>query len=140
MLDTNVLIYAFDPTDPAKHATAKRLVRSLIAADALVVSVQVLNEFYAVATRLGRKPGLTHEAASAAVRAIASSATVLPVTLEESLLAIDAVRRHQLPFWDALLWATARENGVKVIHTEDLPSALVIGDVAYVDPFVQTEA
>ena len=46
-----------------------------------------------------------------------------------------AVSRHRLSFWDALIWAAARENGVTVIYTEDTPGAGEIEGVRYINPF-----
>ena len=43
-LDTNVLVYAADDTDVAKHGRAYELVVRAIKGDAFMVSAQVLNE------------------------------------------------------------------------------------------------
>jgi len=56
LLDTNVLVYAYDPSDPAKRAMAQSLIRQLVDEDRLIVSVQVLNEFYRASTRAHRPP------------------------------------------------------------------------------------
>jgi predicted nucleic acid-binding protein len=40
-----------------------------------------------------------------------------------------------LSFWDALVWATARANGVTVIHTEDFAHGRVVDGVGFLDPF-----
>jgi predicted nucleic acid-binding protein len=69
-LDTNVLIYSVDesPAEKAKHALAVELLSGQ--ADDLVVSTQVLQEFYAVSTRKLRRP-LSEQRAAQAVRGIA---------------------------------------------------------------------
>lgn len=46
MIDTNVLIYAYDASEVGKHETATRLVDRLIRDERGVLSVQVLNEFF----------------------------------------------------------------------------------------------
>jgi predicted nucleic acid-binding protein len=54
-LDSNILIYAFDTAEPRKRARSRALIESLPAED-IVLSAQVVNEFYFTVTRkLGRK-------------------------------------------------------------------------------------
>ena len=43
----------------------------------------------------------------------------MPITATTTLLALEAMPRHGLSFWDALIWAAAKENGATVINTED---------------------
>lgn len=50
-IDTNVLLYAYDPLAADRHDTAKDLVGRLGRARAGVISVQVLQEFYVNITR-----------------------------------------------------------------------------------------
>lgn len=135
MADTNVLIYAYDPTDPLKHARAIQLTQDLIAAGRLALSVQVLNEFYARATRPDKPPALSHQRAGDIVRRLIRVAAVLPITASVTLLAAEAVPQYSFSFWDALLWAAAKENGITLLHTEDMPSAPEIDGVRYHNPF-----
>lgn len=136
MVDTNILIYAYDRTDPDKQARAQALITERIDDGSLVVSAQVLNEFYNRATRPNKPPALLHEAAAAIVQNIVDASLVLPLTSGVTLRALDAVERHGMAFWDALIWAAARENGVTVIYTEDTPGAPQIEGVRYINPFV----
>ena len=136
LLDTNVFIYAYDPSDPGKRAAAQALVDRLAGSGRLVVSAQTLNEFYRNATRANRTPSLSHNEARVAIERIAGAATVLPLTLAVCMRALDAVGRYQLPIWDALIWAAARENGISLIYTEDVPGRPEIEGVRYINPFV----
>ena len=140
MTDTNVFVYAHDPTDPARQAHAVSHIARLAVAGELVVSVQVLNEFYSRATRPNRPPELSNEEAARIVRDIAASASVLPLTAAVTLRALQGCSDHGLAWWDALLWATARENGISLIYTEDLPGMTEIDGVRYVDPFTDDGA
>ena len=92
MVDTNVLIYAVDSSSGDKHRLAQALIQQLIDRDALAVSTQVLNEFYAVATRTRKSNLLSHDQAVRYIRTIAASSVVLPVTLAETLLAVEPSR------------------------------------------------
>jgi predicted nucleic acid-binding protein len=42
---------------------------------------------------------------------------------------------YQLSYWDALIWATARENDIPNVVTEDQEHARLIGEVRYLNPF-----
>jgi predicted nucleic acid-binding protein len=101
MVDTNVLIYAIDVDSGDKHQSATGLMRRLISENTLTLSLQALNEFYAVATRPHKPPSLFHERANQAVKELAATAMVLPLTAAITLRAIEAMPRHGLSFWDA---------------------------------------
>ena len=51
--------------------------------------------------------------------------------------ALDAVRAHRLPFWDAMLWASAQRAGVRCLLTEDLQDGFILQSVRFVNPFKQ---
>ena len=49
--------------------------------------------------------------------------------------ALEAVRAHRLPFWDAMLWASAQRAGVRCLLTEDLQDGFILQNVRFVNPF-----
>ena len=51
------------------------------------------------------------------------------------LKAVKAVRLHRLSFWDAMLWATVREAGVKQLISEDFQNGRELEGVTFVNPF-----
>jgi predicted nucleic acid-binding protein len=51
------------------------------------------------------------------------------------LEAIRAVQRHQFAYWDALIWATAKLQGIPNVLTEDRSSSALVEGVRFVDPF-----
>jgi predicted nucleic acid-binding protein len=138
MVDTNVLMYAADPAEGEKRILALNLLEQLNDSGRLAVSVQVLNEFYAAATRPNKPPSLPHAEAQRIMEDIATSAMVLPLTADVTFRALDAVPRYGLAFWDALIWAAARENGVALIYTEDFQDGREIEGVRFRNPFVTT--
>lgn len=137
MVDTNLLVYAMDPGAGAKHTVAANLIGRLLGQRRLVLSVQMLNEFYAVATRAGKPPALSHQQAAQIVSDLAAACEVVPLTREVTLLPVDAVAAHGLSFWDALIWAAARENGIGTIYTEDFQHGREIEGVRFVNPFLE---
>jgi predicted nucleic acid-binding protein len=136
MVDTNILIYAADPAAGDRRLRAMKLIQERAALAALSVSVQILNEFYVVATRPNRPPSLSHEEAKQIVQDIAAVCQVLPLTSAVTFRALDAVPRHGLSFWDALIWAAAKENDIAIIYTEDFQDGRDVEGVRFHNPFV----
>jgi len=65
---------------------------------------------------------------------------VLPIQAADDgdlAAALDAVRAHRLPFWDAMLWASAQRAGVRCLLTEDLQDGFILQSVRFVNPFKQ---
>jgi len=63
---------------------------------------------------------------------------VLPVqgTEDDDLsAALDAVKKHRLALWDAMLWAAAQRAGVRHLLTEDLQDGFALEGVRFVNPF-----
>ena len=57
LVDTNILVYRFDPRFPEKQRRAESLLREGIAADSIRVPHQALLEFVAATTKAGRPGG-----------------------------------------------------------------------------------
>ena len=129
--DSNILIYAADRDAGARHELAQALVARAARADC-VLSVQALAEFFAVATR---KSGVPVAGAIAFVegwQALFRSVSATPATFAAAMA---AVRDHQISFWDAMLWAVAREEGCRYLLSEDFQSGRTLGGVTFIDPF-----
>ena len=47
--------------------------------------------------------------------------------------------RHGLSFWDALIWAAARQNDVGAIYTEDYQHGRDVNGVRFINPFLAGE-
>ncbi len=73
-IDTNVLVYAYDQHDPAKHTQAQQVLLSGIENESAILSAQVLGEFFNVVTRRIPNP-LSAEEAEAVIDLIC----ILPV-------------------------------------------------------------
>ena len=129
-LDTNILVYAVDEADPAKQDIARAL---LTKADNVVISAQVLNEFYVTITRR-LKPAVAPDAAAKMVRALAR----LPcVAIDAQLvqLALHAAQRWQLSHWDSLVIEAARQAGCTRVLTEDLAGGANYNGLTIENPF-----
>lgn len=130
-IDTNVLVYADDARDRRKQARARELIRRLMRERRGVLSLQILQEFFAAATR---KLGMSSKQAKQRV-SLYSRFDVVTLTPTDLLAAIDLHRMHQLSIWDSLVIRAALNGACTVLHTEDMQAGYMIEDVLLTDPF-----
>lgn len=131
-VDTNVLVYAFDSGAGERAEVARWILADAVPGE-LVISAQVLNEFYVVVTRKLAKP-LELDAARAAVHEL-SSLAVVPLTSRLVLAGVDRSARSQLSLWDGLIVEAALDGGCEVLLTEDLNAGQRFDDLVVVNPF-----
>ena len=125
-LDTNILIYAQEQGAKADKA------RALLAAGG-VLSVQVLNEFAAVARRkLGKNWREIGEAVDDALTLVDPP---LPLTIALHTAARTLADDHNVSFYDALIVAAALEAGCETLISEDLQDGRAFGELRIVNPF-----
>ncbi len=132
-VDTNVLLYARDASEPDKQPRAREWLDLLWSERAGRVSLQVLTEYYQAVTRKLR-PGLDRETARADVRDLSAWR---PVRVDEMVME-DAWRledRYGLSIWDALVVASARAAGCRHLLTEDLQHGQDLDGLVVVNPF-----
>jgi len=130
--DTNVLVYADDASSPEKQERSIALFAEHLRRGTAVVSLQVLQEYFAAATR---KLGVAPEMAQRKVEILARG-RVVRFEASDVIAAIELHRLMQISFWDALIVHAARLAGVAVLYTEDLQPGAVLGGVRVVNPFV----
>ena len=130
-LDTNILVYAVDRDAGERHEWSKALMGRAAPLDC-ILTVQVLAEFFHVTTR---KKLLNPSHAGAFVRDWLDVFQVAAAADTVLVDAMDAVAEHQLSFWDAMLWATARQSGCTAIITEDLQDGRRLSGVEFINPF-----
>jgi predicted nucleic acid-binding protein len=134
LIDTNVLIYAYDERDPVRQRRAIAVLSALEGSQLGALTVQVLGEFFVNALRKPLNP-LTLDEAQTSCRRLCRAWTVYGLTDLTHLTAIRGVKDHVLSYWDAVLWATALENDVPYILTEDQQHKRLVDNVRYLDPF-----
>jgi predicted nucleic acid-binding protein len=134
LIDTNVLVYVYDLSEPEKRERALETLERVRGAGMGVLSAQVLSELYNVVTRK-LEPPISPEEADGQLRALARVWPVVPVTSVVVFEAVRGVREYQLSFWDAQIWAAARLNHLSTVLSEDFNSGAVIEGVRFVDPF-----
>jgi predicted nucleic acid-binding protein len=137
LIDTNVLVYAYDRGEYAKQDRAIQVLEFLQRNGVGRLSVQSFAEFFSVTTK-GQRPILTIQQAIEQVAELAQTWQVFDLTPQVVLAAARGVRDHQLAFWDAQIWAVARLNQIPLILSEDFQSDAIIEGVRFLNPFVPT--
>ena len=140
LVDTNVLVYCFDPRSPEKQALACELLHRGLADQTLVLPHQAIVEFVAATTRpradLDGAPLLEpHIAYLEAEDLVRDFPVVYP---DEEVLgaALRGVSIYGLSWFDAHLWAHAEVNALPEILSEDFEHGRHYGSVRIVDPFL----
>jgi predicted nucleic acid-binding protein len=135
-IDTNVLVYAIDEAEPAKRAVAERVLASRDYGE-LVLSTQVLSEFYVTVTRKLATP-VTEADAEQALDSFGSR----PIVEVDTALVRSAVqisRSSKISYWDGLVVAAAIRGGCQRLLSEDLNDGQEICSVRVENPFRGTE-
>jgi|SRR5688500_18000255 len=130
--DTNVLVYSDDTSAPLKQERAIALFADHLRKGTAVVSLQVLQEYFAAATR---KLGLNPIIAQRKVEIIAR-ARVVCFEVSDVVAAIELHRLTHIPFWDSLIVRAARSAGAAVLYSEDLQAGGVHSSIPVVNPFL----
>jgi predicted nucleic acid-binding protein len=126
--DTSVLLYLLSQ-DAAKADRVEALL-----AEHGTISVQVLNEFAAVAIRKLKMPLPEIREVLDTIRAVCD---VVPVTVETHDRALAIVERYGFPLYDSLLIAAALIAGSKRLYCEGLQhDQLIDRQLRIVNPFI----
>ena len=130
-VDTNILVYAAVRQSGARHHAAIELMRRASDSDC-VITLQALAELFRVLSARFKVPP---DEATAAVNAWRSAVPVVAADEHCLVDAMEAVVGHGLSFWDAMMWATAKRAGCRLLLTEDGDDGRTLGGVTLVNPF-----
>jgi predicted nucleic acid-binding protein len=125
--DTTILVYALSTGDP-RAAVAEQLL-----ADGGCISVQVLNEFAAVARRKLKMSWQEIEEALAAIRTLCEPPVPLTVAIHDVALKLAA--KHGCHIYDSLILASALDAGCSTVYSEDTHDGQKIGSLTIRNPF-----
>ena len=137
LIDTNILVYAYDPGDPVRQQQAALILSELRLRNTGMLSVQSLAEFFSAVIRpkRGMPARLTPAEALEQVQLLSTAFEVYALTRFTILEAGRGVRDYQLSYYDAQIWAVARLNQVPVIFSEDFKNGQTLEGVQFFDPF-----
>lgn len=133
-LDTNVFVYVFDTTAPAKAKKASQLVRDAVETGRGIVSYQVVQEFFNVAFRRFAQP---MSVADAEQYLITVFRPLLAIESSPALY-VEALRvagKHRLPWYDSIIVASALEGHCDMLYSEDFQHGREIEGLRIQNPF-----
>jgi len=134
LVDSNVLVYAYDRSEPEKQLQALPVLARLADTGTGVLTTQVLSEFFNTVTRKIPTP----LSATDAAERIYDFLIIWPVIEMTGTIILEAARgvhQHQLNFWDAQIWAAAKLSRVEVVLSEDFNVGAELEGVRFVNPF-----
>ncbi|HUQ75404.1 MAG TPA: PIN domain-containing protein [Burkholderiales bacterium] len=132
-VDASVLLQARDARDPLRQARAAEWLDRLWQQRSGRTSVQVLAEFYVMATR-SLAPRVPEDLAWDEVTRYLAWA---PQATNETLLrrAREIERRYRLSWWDSAVVAAALLQDCLILLTDELPDGAIFGALAVRSPF-----
>ena len=131
--DTNVLAYACDRDSPEKRRIACELIETGTRSGNMVISTQVLHEFYVTAVSKLRVSPLY---AKSLIHSYLMGNVVM-IDPYDTVRAVDGNILWRISFWDALIVTAAMKAECPVVLTEDLQHGQIIENVEICNPFLQ---
>jgi predicted nucleic acid-binding protein len=132
-VDTNILVYAVDDSERAKQDIARAVLESGDYGE-LVLSTQVLGEFYVTVTRKLAEP-VSEAGAAELVDWLGLMNPTVSVDPALVKSAVQTSRAARVSYWDGLVVAAADRAGCARLLTEDLNDGQEIGSVRVENPF-----
>ena len=138
LVDTNVLVYVFDPGDRRKQRIAAELLDRGLQEDSLRVPHQAVVEFVSAVTRPRAGAGPLLRMATACREAEELLAQFVILYPNEGLVrtALRGAVAYQLSWYDAHMWAYAEYYGLAELISEDFEDSRLYGSVRAVNPFL----
>jgi len=133
-LDTNIFVYSFDTSSPAKARRSVQVIRQAVATRTGIVSYQVVQEFLNVALRRFAPPMTVAEAE----QYLSTVFRPLLAVQSSQALCYEALRindKHRLSWYDSLIVAAAIQGGCNVLYSEDFQHGQRFGDLQVENPF-----
>ncbi len=136
LIDTNILVYAYDSSEGEKHEIAKDILRQIWIEGGGVVCLQNLMEFFVIITQKVENPIDVMMAKDIVYDFIKSERwTIIDRDADTFLSAIELVSEFDIHLWDAAIAASMKENNLTEIVTENEKDFRKVPDIKVVVPF-----
>jgi predicted nucleic acid-binding protein len=133
-VDTNIIVYAFDPSMDDKYVSAKLLLGDLVESGSLNISTQVLREFSNVYLK-----NITGRDANSLVEFIDSNLkqhVCIGETVDSVKNAVVLTVKEGVSFYDGLILQSAIDLGCDVLYSEDFQHDRIYSGVKVINPFI----
>ena len=118
LIDTNILLYAYAENSPKRKNAAELLEACVNGKAKHFLSLQNIGEFCSVAIH---KYGLDIQEVIETVEELLHTRNLVKVHYSGETLqrALSIMKQSRISFWDAVLVATMKDNGIETIYSED---------------------
>ena len=121
-IDTNIFLYAHLDNEFEKHNKAKFLFENTLIGQKVIISVQIVNEFYSAMS----KYKYSHDEIVKFVSEISAKTNIQNISFDTSNKAFYIKDKYQYSWWDSLVLASALESGCEIIYSEDMQHGQII--------------
>jgi predicted nucleic acid-binding protein len=136
MIDTNILVYAYDASEGEKHNASGDLLTQIWREGGGVVCLQNLMEFFVIITGKVERPIEVTEARIIIEDFLKSERwKIVDRDADTFLRAVDLVSEHGIHLWDAIIAACMEENNITEIVTENRKDFEKIPHITVTVPF-----
>lgn len=134
-IDTNILIYSFDKSDPRKQSIAKQIIRNALTNYTGCISYQVIQEFLNVATQKFETPLPKNDCCKYMTNVLEPLCEVFS-SMELYKDALEIKEGWQYSFYDSLILSAALQVNCNMLYTEDLQHEQRIRNLLIINPFI----
>ena len=134
-IDTNILIYSFDKSDPRKQSIAKQIIRNALTNYTGCISYQVIQEFLNVATQKFTTPLTKNDCCKYMTNVLEPLCEVFS-SMELYKDALEIKEGWQYSFYDSLILSAALQVNCNMLYTEDLQHEQRIRNLLIINPFI----
>jgi len=131
-VDTNIFVYAHLDNEPEKHSKAKFLFENILVGKKVIISAQVVNEFYVTMS----KYRYFHDEIVKLINEISASTNIQNISFDTSKKAFYIKGKYRYSLWDSLVLASALESGCEIVYSEDMQHGQIIENtLKIISPF-----
>lgn len=119
-IDTNIFVYAFLDTDDSiqhtKHLKAVDFLKQFSTANQVIISTQVLSEYYSALL----KNKISDEDIQESAKQLVNSIRVVPLSKHTIIESYSIKNKYRYSYWDSLIVTSALQNNCSVLYSEDM--------------------
>lgn len=136
-IDTNVFVYSFDLNNQDKRGKAKSIIKNALSDGRGYISIQVVQEFFNVATKKFKSP-MPVLAAKEYLEKVFMQLNVIYPSADFISTGLDLAATTRYSFYDSLIISAALKAGCSVLYSEDMQHGQKIHNLTIVNPFKKT--
>lgn len=134
-IDTNIFVYSFDGDENKKREKAKEIIKNALDNGRGFISIQVIQEFYNVATKKFKVPLAIHAAKEYLEKVFMQLNVVYP-SYNFISTGLDISTATKYSFYDSLIISAALKSSCSILLTEDMQHGQEIQNLRIENPFL----